>query len=138
MKFKQIVLFGICAFRFCSWEVQALTPETVPIRYNINEMDNLPTGYEEIILMGDLMMGNGPRPIIAGANDNSIYIHFNQSFGNVNILIYNAMGGLIYNNVMDTSMQQTMIIPVSGTFSGTYSVVVNNANGYAEGDFERN
>jgi len=101
-------------------------------------MDNLPTGYEEIILMGDLMMGNGPRPIIAGANDNSIYIHFNQSFGNVNILIYNAMGGLIYNNVMDTSMQQTMIIPVSGTFSGTYSVVVNNANGYAEGDFERN
>ena len=97
MKFKQIVLFGICAFRFCSWEVQAMTPETVPIRYNINEMDNLPTGYEEIILMGDLMMGNGPRPIIAGANDNSIYIHFNQSFGNVNILIYNAMGGLIYN-----------------------------------------
>ena len=56
----------------------------------------------------------------------------------MNILIYNAMGGLIYNNVMDTSMQQTMIIPVSGTFSGTYSVVVNNANGYAEGDFERN
>ena len=38
MKFKQIVLFGICAFRFCSWEVQAMTPETVPIRYNIQDL----------------------------------------------------------------------------------------------------
>lgn len=134
MKKKTLILAGLCALGLCSWEVQAVNIEKASITYM---EDNVPTGYEKIEMHGDLLFGTGPNAIIAGANDNSIYIHFNQSFGNVNILIYNAMGSLIYSNVVDTSVQQTMIIPVSGTFSGTYSVVVNNANGYAEGDFEK-
>ncbi len=137
MKSKTLLLFGICALSFCSLEVQAMTPETTPILYGFNEMDNLPTGYEEIVLMGDLLMGTGPGSIIAGTNDNSVYLHFNRSFGSVNISIYNALGNLIYNNVVDTSMQQTIIIPIISAASGTYSVVLNNANGYAEGDFDR-
>ena len=29
MKSKTLLLFGICALSFCSWEVQAMTPETL-------------------------------------------------------------------------------------------------------------
>ena len=82
------------------------------------------------------MLGVAPNAVIAGANENSVYIHFNRSFGNVSISIYNAAGNLAYNSVVDTSVQQTFIIPFFGTTSGTYTVVLNNADGYAEGDFE--
>jgi len=79
---------------------------------------------------------DSPNNVVAGANDNSVYIHFNQNFGNVSISIYNAAGNLIYSSVVDTSVQQTMIIPISTSVSGTCTVVLNNANGYVEGDFE--
>ena len=100
--------------------------------------DNVPTGYEKIELQGKLDYNAGPNDIVAGANDNSIYLHFNQSFGNVGVSIYNPSGILVYNNVVDTSIQQTVIIPISSVAIGTYTVVLDNANGLVEGDFERN
>lgn len=99
--------------------------------------DNVPTGYEKIELQGKLDCNAGSNDIIAGANENSVYIHFNRSFGNVSISIYNAAGNVVYNSVVDTSVQQTVIIPIFGTTSGTYTVVLNNAEGYTEGDFDK-
>lgn len=131
---KALLLVGLCAIGLCTWEAQAMTSKNVSI---INMEDNVPTGYEVIVLQGTLMFGNNPNAIIAGANRNSVYIHFDRSFGNVNISIYNAAGVLVYNSVADTSVQQTMIIPVTNSVSGTYTVVLDNADGYAEGDFER-
>ena len=136
MKKKVLLIAGLCAFGLCTWEAQALNLKCDSFSIT-NLEDSLPTGYEEIILQGDLMWGIGPNAIVAGANRNSVYLHFNQSFGNVDIKIYNDTGNLVYNSVVDTSVQQTMIIPISGTTSGTYTVVLSNANGYAEGDFER-
>ena len=135
MKKKVLLLAGLYAFCLCTWDAQAFNKENVSIACM---EDNVPTEYEQIHLQGTLMLGTGPNAIVAGANDNSVYLHFNQSFGNVHVLIYNAMGNLIYSNIVDTSVQQTLIIPVFGVVHGTYSVVLNNANGYAEGDFERN
>ena len=83
------------------------------------------------------MYGINPNAIVAGANDNSVYIGFNQSFGNVNISIYNGMGGLVYSTVVDTSVQSVVIIPFTSAASGSYTVELNNANGYADGDFEK-
>ena len=82
-------------------------------------------------------MNVGPNAIIAGANDNSVYIGFNQSFGNVSISIYNGMGGLVYSTVVDTSVQSVVIIPFSSAASGSYTVELNSADGYADGDFEK-
>ena len=135
MKKKVLLLAGLYAFCLCTWDAQAFNKENVSIACM---GDNVPTGYEKIELHGDLLFGTGPNAIIAGANDNSVYLRFNQSFGNVHVLIYNITGSLIYSNLIDTSVQQTLIIPVFGVVHGTYSVVLNNANGYAEGDFERN
>lgn len=100
-------------------------------------MTDPPQGYEKIELQGSLMYGINPNAIVAGANDNSVYIGFNQSFGNVNISIYNGMGGLVYSTVVDTSVQSVVIIPFTSAASGSYTVELNNANGYADGDFEK-
>ena len=83
------------------------------------------------------MYNINPNAIEAGANDDAVYIGFNQSFGNVNISIYNALGGLVYSTVVNTDVQQTIIIPFSNVLSGTYTVELSNANGYVEGDFDK-
>ena len=133
MKKKAFVLAGLCAIGLCTWEAQAANISRNSI---INMEDNVPTGYEVIVLQGRLDVGTNPNAVVAGVNDNSVYIHFNQSFGNVSISIYNVMGNLVYNTVVNTAIQQTVIIPFSNVASGTYTVVLDNANGYAEGDFE--
>lgn len=99
--------------------------------------DNVPTGYEKIALHGSLMYGNNLNTIEAGANRTSIYLYFNQSFGNVNVLIYDSAGNLCYSGMLNTDGQQAFIIPIFSTASGTYYVVLDNANGYAEGDFNK-
>jgi len=136
MKNKALVFAGLCTLALCASQVQAVNHETNPIYYN--EVDNLPTGYTSIDLHGKLDCNAGPNAIVAGANENAVYIHFNQSFGNVSISIYNGTGLLVYSAVANTSVQQTYIIPITTAASGTYTVVLDSANGYAEGDFERN
>ncbi len=81
------------------------------------------------------MYGVGQEAIVAGASDNAVYIHFNQSFGNVSVKIYNDAGCLVYCSEVNTSVQQTFIIPIMGGVNGHYVLELNNANGYAEGEF---
>lgn len=135
MNKKAFFLASLCAIGLCTWEAQAVSPETTPIIY---ESNSLPHGYEHIILRGDLLFGIGPNAIEVGASDDEIYIQFNQSFGNVNISIFNAAGNMVYNTVVNTSVQQIVIIPFASVANGTYTVVLDNAIGYVEGDFERN
>ncbi len=97
MKTKTLLLLGLCAIGLCTWEVQAVNTKSIPI--NNVEIADPPQGYEEIDLQGSLMYGIGPNAIVTGASDVDIYIGFNQSFGNVNISIYNSLGGLVYYNV---------------------------------------
>ena len=133
---KTIILSGLCILALSTiWPLQAVNHKNISI---INMEDNVPTGYEVIVLRGKLNCNTGPDGIVAGANENSVYLHFSQSFGNVNVSVYNPTGLLIYSNMVDTSVQQTVIIPINSMASGTYTVVLDNANGYAEGDFERN
>lgn len=136
MKKNALIFIGLCALTLCTWEAQATNVED-HFTNTINVKDNVPTGYEIIELHGDLMLSIDPNAITAGANHNSIYLHFNQSIGNVNIKIFNTAGNLCYNSLIDTSMQQTVIIPIAGSDNGSYTVMLENAVGYAEGDFER-
>ena len=87
-------------------------------------------------MLGDLLHNTGPNAIVAGASDDAVYIGFNQSFGNVNISIYNDMGGTVYSTVVNTDVQQVVIIPFNAAASGTYTVELNNVNGYADGNFD--
>lgn len=128
-----ILFMGFIALNATATQVAFF--ETFPVS---DEANNMPNGFDKINLLGTLMLGVGPNAIEAGASDNAVYIGFNQSFGNVNISIYNSIGSLVYSTVVNTDVQQIFIIPFSGIASGTYTVELNNADGYAEGDFEHN
>lgn|GEM_PF-1220871 len=117
---------------------QAMNKEPNAINRIKEDNPELPSEYERILLHGSLDYGVGPNAIIAGANENAVYIHFNQSFGNVSISIYNGTGLLVYSAVANTDVQQTYIIPIFSGTGGPYTIVLDSANGYAEGDFERN
>lgn len=137
MKKNVLILTGLCLLGLFTWQVQAANNERLSFINNKVE-DNVPHGYDVIVLQGTLMLGINPNAIVAGASDDAVYIGFNQSFGNVNISIYNGMGGLAYNTVVNTDVQQVIIIPFSGVANGTYIVELNSANGYAEGEFGKN
>ena len=137
MKKKALLLVGLCAIGICTWEAQAIGLQNI---YNVsptnNVITNMPNIFDKIILQGDLATSVGPNAIEAGASDDAVYIGFNQSFGNVNISIYNGMGGLVYSTMVNTDVQQVVIIPFNAAASGTYTVELSNANGYAEGEFD--
>ncbi len=133
-----IIIIGLCALGLCFGEAQAVNKVPAPITITKWEIADPPQGYEKINLQGTLMYGINPNAIVAGASDNAVYIGFNQDFGNVSITIYNGAGLVVYSTVVDTSVQQVVIIPITTAASGSFTVVLDNANGYAEGDFERN
>ena len=135
MKKKVLILVGLCILGLFSWQIQAANKERTSIINNKVE-DDVPHGYDVIVLQGSLMLGINPNAIVAGANDNSVYIGFNQDFGNVNISIYNDMGGLVYSTIVNTGVQSVIIIPFGGIASGSYTVELSNANGYADGEFD--
>lgn len=135
MKKKALIFIGLCALGLCTWEVQAVNNKE-PIPINKGEITDPPQGFEKIYLMGDLLYNTAPNAIVAGASDDAIYIGFNQSFGNVCISIYNDMSNLVYRTVVNSDAQPVVIIPFVGFASGNYVVELDNANGYAEGDFE--
>ena len=131
---RKLLILILCSLGLLVLQAQAANPKTA---FSHNFIKGIPHGYEEIELRGLLATMVGPNAIEAGANDDAVYIGFNQSFGNVNISIYNGSGAIVYNTVVNTDVQQVFIIPFSGVASGTYTVELNNANGYAEGDFNK-
>ena len=136
MKTKTLLLVGLCAIGICTWKAQAKSIEKSPYCITIGDI-NMPNEFDKIDLMGDLLMNVSPNAIVAGASNDAVYIGFNQDFGNVNISIYSGMGGLVYSTVVNTSVQSVVIIPFTSAASGSYIVELNSADGYAEGDFDK-
>lgn len=95
-----------------------------------------PTGADKIHLIGQLDLNQGPNDVEAYAADNYVYIYFHRNFGNVNITLYNVTGVIIYNDVVNTAVQQTVIIPIISIVDGPLTLVLENASGYAEGEFD--
>lgn len=136
MKKSTLLLIGFSTIVPCSWEAQANNPQQILINMDMED-NHIPSTAERIELKGRLDLNAGPDDIEAGVTEQTVYLYFNQSFGNVSVSLYNASGLLIYSSVVDTSMQQLVAVPIVSTESGTYTVVLNNTNGFAEGDFER-
>lgn len=137
MKKRVFIFTGLCALSLCCWEAQAFSPQQTHSKMYLDD-NHIPTEAEKIVLRGRLDYNAGSDDIEAGATDQAVYLYFNRNFCNVSISLYNATGNLIYSSVVDTSMQQLVVIPINSTASGTYTVVLDNANGYAEGYFEPN
>ena len=127
-------LLCYCLFGFVVSETQAFNHEPNSIS---ETTDELPPSYDVIKLQGSLVFSPGSNPIEAGVNDNSIYIQFNQNFGNVTVTVYNPYGLTIYTGVVNTAVQQVVVIPVSLSAEGLYTIYLDNASEYAEGEFEQ-
>lgn len=138
MKKNVLILAGLYLLGLFSWQAQAANMERFASINNFNVENDVPHGYDIIVLQGRLMFGINPNAIVAGASDDAIYIEFNQDFGNVNISIYNGMGNTVYSTMVDTSEQSVVIIPFTSAANGTYTVELSNADGDAEGDFDKN
>lgn len=103
----------------------------------ICETTDPPTnGADRIVLRGSLDLNYNPNDVEAYVDQNYVYIYFHQNFGNVSITLYNETGVTVYSDVVNTAVQQTVIIPISGFTDTTYVLVLENANGYAEGEFD--
>lgn len=97
---------------------------------------SIPHGAEVIELHGILVFNAGPNDIEAYVYGSSVYVVFHRSFGNVSVTLYDPSGLVIYSDVVDTTVQQMVIIPSITFADGIYTIVLENASGYADGDFE--
>ena len=132
MKNSVFILILAMLFSAITIEVLALGHESIP-----NPIDNQtdPPQGTKIDLFGDLAYGYGPDIVEAYYTQNMVVVCFHQNLGYVSILL---IGGVntIYESTVNTAVQQTVYIPITGTPSGTYTLILNNANGGFEGDFE--
>lgn len=103
---------------------------------NGNHLD-IPPDTTPIELQGMLDYGTGPNDVVASVVGDYVQIIFYRNFGNVNIDLYNDLGVLIYNDVINTSVQTLVQIPINSSSSGTYTLVLSNGTGIAEGEFDR-
>lgn len=134
MKKALLFLLCFCLLGLCVLETQAFNPEP---SFSEEKTADLPPEYDEIELKGSLAYSVGSNAIEAGVNENSVYIRFNQNLGYVSVTIINPYGWTIYNDVVNTAVQQVLVIPISFTAEGIYTVILDNAFDYAEGDFEK-
>ena len=105
--------------------------------YSENPNVDNPPDYLPLELVGSLDYGTGTNNVESYYSSNAIYILFHQDYGYVSITLYNGSGLSIYTDVVNTTVQQTVIIPITGAPSGDYILVLENANGYAEGEFNK-
>lgn len=127
-KIALVICFVLSLF-FCNANTFNLELNSV-----FNEHD-IPDGNELIELNGLLDNNQGPKDVEAYTDQMNVYVVFHRSFGLVNITLYNEFWMSLYSDVVNTSVQQTVVIPITGTSEGVYTLVLENANGYAEGDY---
>ena len=103
----------------------------------IGNFIDIPPDTTPIELQGMLDYGAGPNDVIATVVGDYVQIYFYRSFGNVNIDLYNGSGVLVYHDIVNTNVQTMVQIPINSSYSGTYTLVLSNGNGVAEGEFDR-
>lgn len=95
-----------------------------------------PTTAQQLIINGQLDTNAGPNDIEAYVDGNYVYVSFHRDFGAVSVTLYDPYGLSIYSDVVNTAIQQLVVIPINALNEGIYTIVLENANGYADGEFE--
>lgn len=120
MNTKTLLLFCLCAL--CA---TATGDPTDP-----------PITAETIQLMGLLDTNAGPDDIEAYFDGSTVYVCFHRSFGSVNITLYDPSNVMVYNNVVNTEIQQLVVIRLNSLTQGVYTLYLENTFGYSNGEFE--
>ena len=135
MRVKIITLFLLSFFSLCT--MQALSKSNFDLPEQIEKSD-IPPGMTEINMEGTLIYYNpGQYSVEAFLCRSYVQVNFHQNFGYVNLTLIGDTGDLVYSGNVNTAVQQTVYIPIAGIPSGNYTLVLDNANGEAEGDFAK-
>ncbi|MDR3327398.1 MAG: DUF3244 domain-containing protein [Prevotellaceae bacterium] len=123
---KNCYLFLFFVSLFCSLNLGA----------TINE-----DGNDNPIENGNFIDNNKQRsllePIQAFKTEQSIQVSFSANSGTISISISNKTGGIVYQQSVNTSSLQQVIINISSFASGEYEIkFVNSQNKYLSGVFE--
>lgn len=121
MKAKTILLFCLCAI--------CVTATCDP--------EDPPTNAKQIYLNGLMDYNAGPNDIEAYLDGNYVYLYFHRDFGAVSVTLYDPTSLVIYSDVVNTSVQQLVVIPITTLAEGIYTIVLENAFGYSDGEFVR-
>ena len=96
-----------------------------------------PSGSSVIVLHGELDCNAGPDSAEAFLCKNFVQVCFHQNFGYVSVTLMGDTGGMVYSGTVNTAVQQTVNIPLAGTPSGNYTLILNNVTGMAAGEFAK-
>ena len=116
--------------------MQALSNSNCDLPEQIETQDTPPNGTK-IDLRGDLDCNTGPDSVEAFLCRSYVQVNFHQNFGYVNLTLIGETGNMVYSGNVNTAVQQTVYIPIAGIPSGNYTLVLDNANGEAEGEFSK-
>lgn len=134
MKARIFILSGLCMLSLLVLKANVNNPKSISSFHNTSD---IPPGYEELELQGSLMLNAGPNSIEVYVYQNSVYVYFHQNFGVVHITLYDSNAMIIYNDVVNTAVQQLVVIPITALNEGIYTIVLENTFGYADGEFEK-
>ena len=128
MKKKLFILATICAMSLGAQQLNAANP------FITHVTEKTVDGKEKIDLQGSY--SSLVSTTTAKKNSNTVCLTFSQNIGYVSVTLIDGNGNLVYSGMVDTSVQRMVVIPTSNS-EGHCTLVVENAAGYAEGDFER-
>ncbi|MCE5179360.1 MAG: DUF3244 domain-containing protein [Porphyromonadaceae bacterium] len=92
-----------------------------------------------IALEGEFRTGgfrSGGDAVTAEVQGSTIIATFHKNLGNVSITITNGSGGIVYEAMVDTSIQPQVFISLTGLPQGIYIINFSNGLGSMYGDFE--
>lgn len=104
-----------------------------------DEVDRKLEETPEFLLQGRFNtdgLRSGGDVITAEIKNDIIIALFNKDVGNLLVIITNGKSEIVYEATVNTSVQQQVIIPLSGLPSGTYTITYNNDRGEMWGDFK--
>jgi len=92
-----------------------------------------------IALEGEFRTGgfrSGGDAVTAEVQGSTIIATFHKNLGNVSITITNGSGDIVYEAMVDTSIQPQVFISLTGLPQGIYIINFSNGLGSMYGDFE--
>ena len=101
----------------------------LPVSINADDIDfsgTFPTGSTRSLI----------TPIQAFVNDQTLEVDFNSTVGNVVVSIYDETGNVVYQQSVNGTAGQPLLIDVSSFDAGNYVIEIQNAQTDLFGSFE--
>ena len=106
------------------------------------EADNCEIKKQKIPLKGALTppptaKSKDSEPVIVDDLDYCLYVTFTQDFGVLNVTVTDEYGCNVFQQSVNTSSTNYLVIPTNNFCAGTYSITISGSEGSVTGMFYR-